>query len=829
MKLVDMIECKFCGAKVYPSQSTLCCKKGKIAFSHLPKLPPAILELYNTHDFQILSRAYNNIFAMSALQVSPGGSLEQPHMPGNLRLHGRTYHVVCSADSAPRAWFVSDASYCLPTDSLNKLKLNTNHVLKIGQLLHDCNHLSRSYAQLYQSAKDFHLKLEWTPMNRSISAVVEKATASVPRERQVFVQKLQENQHGSIGILSPLYEPLQYPLLYFHGTGGWQHEMKSDSDNKVKISQIDYYRHLFLSQKEAGSDFNRFQLLGRLLNEWFVDMFSRTEDQRLNWIRHNQPKIVRRSDASDTVNVDGIPEGHRPGRIFLPKSFPGSRLYQLRLLSDALAIVSRRGKPTIFLTFTCNPNWPEVKAQLAPGQIASDRPDVLCAVFHEYLSKLLKELRARFGAKYLIHVIEFQKAGLPHAHICLRAAQHDNLTNVAEIDNLISACLPSEEEDKLLHDLVVRFMIHNCTAKCLVNGVCKKKFPKDLVERTFIDNRGYVQYQRNHSRVVPYNPELLVLFHTHLNVEIAATVNCITYVYKYLYKGPDRSRCSVSAASTDETLEYADARVTPSTEAVWRIFAFDINSREPTVMVLPVHLEGADHIVYNDSYAEADGEDGPLIPDPVSKLELFFHRDDAYATLKYCEYWERVVVTPRASVAAGSFQVKVRGKTIYMHPRARGEMICRLTVVYPSAGELFYVRLLLLHTAPRNFVDMRTVDGHIYQTYQETCRALGVLDHANEHERCFDDAVQERSLDPGQLRALLLVLALDGAPVKAIFDKYECELSADFRDIMSKEAARNAVLEYLFAGIIHGGKNPLDYGRPLPSSRLTELSAERLR
>ena len=124
---------------------------------------------------------------------------------------------------------------------------------------------------------------------------------------------------------------------------------------------------------------------------------------------------------------------------------------------------------------------------------------------------------------------------------------------------------------------------------------------------------------------------------------------------------------------------------------------------------------------------------------------------------------------------------------------------------------------------------MKTVNGHICQTYQEACCALGLLDHANEHEHCFDEAVQQRSLDPGQLRCLLLVLALDGAPVKTIFDKYEEQLSADFRQTMPHEAARNAVLEYLFAGLIHGGKNPLDYGLPQPSTRFSELDAERLR
>ena len=183
------------------------------------------------------------------------------------------------------------------------------------------------------------------------------------------------------------------------------------------MSQIDYYRYTLLSQKEVDGEFNRFQILGRLLNEWVVDMFSRVEDERLLFIRRNQSKIVKRKDT--IAAVEGIAQAGRPGHIHLPGSsvhLPGSRLYQLRLLSDALAIVARGGKPTLFITFTCNPNWPEIKAQLAPGQIASDRPNVVCTVFHQYLARLLKELRSTLGSRYSRHRVSKGRTP-PRAHL----------------------------------------------------------------------------------------------------------------------------------------------------------------------------------------------------------------------------------------------------------------------------------------------------------------------------------------------------------------------------------------------------------------------------
>lgn len=34
---------------------------------------------------------------------------------------------------------------------------------------------------------------------------------------------------------------------------------------------------------------------------------------------------------------------------------------------DAMAIVREKGKPDLFVTFTCNPNWPEIVEELLPG------------------------------------------------------------------------------------------------------------------------------------------------------------------------------------------------------------------------------------------------------------------------------------------------------------------------------------------------------------------------------------------------------------------------------------------------------------------------------
>uniref|UniRef100_A0A8R7V1R5 Helitron helicase-like domain-containing protein n=1 Tax=Triticum urartu TaxID=4572 RepID=A0A8R7V1R5_TRIUA len=78
------------------------------------------------------------------------------------------------------------------------------------------------------------------------------------------------------------------------------------------------------------------------------------------------------------------------------------------------------GAPDVFTTFTCNPKWPEITAALEPGQTPPDRADVIVRVYHMKLAEYLDEIKSgrAFGPiKAVMYTVEFQKRGLPHAHI----------------------------------------------------------------------------------------------------------------------------------------------------------------------------------------------------------------------------------------------------------------------------------------------------------------------------------------------------------------------------------------------------------------------------
>ena len=77
-----------------------------------------------------------------------------------------------------------------------------------------------------------------------------------------------------------------------------------------------------------------------------------------------------------------------------------------------MAIVRAHHKPDFFITFTCNPKWPEIVQSLLPGQLAADRPDIVARVFKQKFTQFMKDLRrgqvlGKMAA--FMYVIEFQK------------------------------------------------------------------------------------------------------------------------------------------------------------------------------------------------------------------------------------------------------------------------------------------------------------------------------------------------------------------------------------------------------------------------------------
>eukprot|EP00267_Zea_mays_P049169 XP_020401809.1 uncharacterized protein LOC109943296 [Zea mays] len=77
-----------------------------------------------------------------------------------------------------------------------------------------------------------------------------------------------------------------------------------------------------------------------------------------------------------------------------------------------MALVRKFGKPDIFLTMTCNPNWDEITRELLPMQSPQDRPDLVVRIFRAKLEELKKRLTKHHilgKIRAYVYVVEFQK------------------------------------------------------------------------------------------------------------------------------------------------------------------------------------------------------------------------------------------------------------------------------------------------------------------------------------------------------------------------------------------------------------------------------------
>ena len=95
--------------------------------------------------------------------------------------------------------------------------------------------------------------------------------------------------------------------------------------------------------------------------------------------------------------------------------------------------------------------------------------------------------------------------------------------------------------------------------------------------------------------VVPYNRVMINDFDCHINVELAAAfVTLLMHLYGYNYKEPDFKDTTILK---DEIAQQIRGRYLSATEAVWRIFGYEITRRNPSVTSYPVHLQGENYVV----------------------------------------------------------------------------------------------------------------------------------------------------------------------------------------------------------------------------------------
>ncbi|KAH9070485.1 hypothetical protein Ae201684P_002842 [Aphanomyces euteiches] len=642
--------CPHCEAKIWPGEEKDCCDSGArvLPVATWPDTPEfrEYIDLFKTRGFVNNTRRYNALFAFTSI-----GTKEIIHGNGGPRsytIQGELHHSIGPMLPADEEQASYAQIYITDPETQASIRrrmlggnLNQSTVTKIQHLLLQHN----AFTQLYKHAKDIpkddDMRLVLTAQPRSNSRTHDLPTCS---EIAVLFSETSKSGrhillHGTDGpVLSEVvpnyrvgknvcldrqpgedhlfrikefhsaYDPLQYPLLFPTGTLGWSYGNNSGLNGK-NVSLNNYARyHLY----ERGA-FSPLHASGPLLQMFAVDNFAKVENPRLGFLRDQTNNL--RSDTyravhdavSHDVDVNSIGK-----RIVLPSSYTGGPRYMRQRYLDAMAIVRKYGRPDLFITVTCNPKWVEIDRELELAKEdygfkrpPSDRPDLLTRMFRLKLlaieAMLTKGILGRQGAH--VRSVEFQKRGLPRAHILVIFSGDDKIKTTADIDSIISAEIPDKEKNPRLHKIVTTCMIHKCSDRCLENGKCKKNFPKAYRDETSIGSDGYPLYRRRRSSaerpseytnqyVIPYCPTLSAMFDCHINVEACTSISAVKYLYKYIFKGSDRSNFQLESSKLDEIKQYQDARYVSCCEALTRIFSFDMFNRSHAVENLEIHLEG---------------------------------------------------------------------------------------------------------------------------------------------------------------------------------------------------------------------------------------------
>jgi len=792
---------------------------------------------------------------------------------GFVSIQGKVYHRIRSShyNSAIR-WLLHDGflqhlpphvNWASTIPSAWKTAL-TNALTRLNPLVHALQNLSAQSVHIPNA----RLILHDSGSTSEIAAIMcyDNSTQLQARSRTLVISKV-NGRTQQIPTVSRMWEPLAYPLLFPEGTLGWG--LPSVQDTIVGVGAIDgatttqmwYYRALLLRE-------DRFKIFGRLTNEYLVDMFSRDLDTRLDYIRRNQLRI----QEEDAVLM-GDPDMQPTENVYLPSSFLGSRRWASSQIADSLTIASHLGHPTFFITMTCNPEWPEIQQRLRPGQDFTDIPLDVARVFKQKLVRLLQAVKDLFpnaGRQvYSIHSVEFQKRGLPHAHILIKF--ESDCVTPADIDAVVSAEMPLDPSDAAL---ITKFMLHNHPLSNLPRSkycqverpdgsrYCRFNYPFPVRQETTIDEGGRVHYRRRRpgdEMVVPHILQLIRKFRCHINVEVANTSHLFQYIFKYIHKGecqlfswiafipgqtlilgigPDTTKYTVQVPPTphqpanpdvvDEIDDFWKARYLSAGEAAWRILGFHVTKKNPSVTALPIHLPGSNRRF---QYARTDGSESQL-----SLLDRYFLRSNAsfqlgnnersISSLTYLEYYAHfrlVKYNPENDNRPNYFpETPNPTGSPRMHAVLRGSTNVHLTRIHhvrPSDGEVFYLRTILQSKAVKSFEDARTANGVVFLSFQEAAGELGLFADSAESTLTLMEAVASLRT-PRQLRMLfgdLLVNDCIEFPL-ATWQQFALYLAADctIQNNGSDDLGRSFALADIGRILDDHGKTLDQYGLPNP-------------
>ncbi|UYV67586.1 hypothetical protein LAZ67_5001306 [Cordylochernes scorpioides] len=476
---------------------TGCGTSGKVRILDLPEPPEdlrTLLDGSSPHSAEFMQRVrhYNNAFQMTSFGCG-SRVVMSGYMP-TFKVQGQVYHRIGSvlpplnSDSRQlqppslQVFFVGYSSAEVATSHRN-FPITKPHIVSI---LQDMLHRHNPYIHLF---KDSIEKMPSPDYKLVIKA--DKAppghhprTFNAPTINEVAIVIVQGNcdrgdivlsKRGSgvqrINEFNRSYDALQYPLVFWNGQDGYHFHIPQLIDGVPSahktVSCMDFYASLLMIRSRNPGITNWLLAFGDLTHQILVDIYAKVESERLHYISAHQAQL-RATEYINLLDAIRTDRSHALiGRqVIIPSSFVGSQGSMHEYAQDCMAYVHKYGRPDLFITYTCNPEWPEIKLMQFPTQGAFVRHDLVARIFQLKVTKL-------------IDLITKEK---------IRPNQ---------IDSIICAEIPKEEVDASLFRTVTKNMIHGPCGHgypnpgCMERGRCQKKYPRLLLAETQTDRDGY--------------------------------------------------------------------------------------------------------------------------------------------------------------------------------------------------------------------------------------------------------------------------------------------------------------------------------------------------
>ncbi|XP_034934873.1 uncharacterized protein [Chelonus insularis] len=831
--------CRHCNAKHFSQEKVFakgnsfndCCNHGKVSFQRPPSIPDKLRMLFdytdpNSKNFHERIRVYNSSFSFASFNANLINFQSRRPGPYCFKIQGQVYYQINTSlypqsDDSPSfgQLFIIDSNEAITNRLATNSQLNVNILQDLDKIMRDHNMFAKSYQMMHEEVKKqeelalqsncsntpemellFTLKpgvdrrrFNLQQVNEVAAIFTTTADGEIP-ESYVSIRNRRTKELQYISTMNPNVEPWIYPLFYPYGSPGWHQNIMKIGENK-RVSRAAYVKYLMSIRND---EFNVFLRGGRLFQQWLVDNYVKIEKDQMTYHKNHQAqlRVDTYQGVHDHLQRIANDSNSRIGKVVvLPATFTGSPRNMFQNYQDSMAIVRKYGKPDLFVTMTCNPHWKEITDNLLPNQIASDRPD-LCARF--------------FGnvAAY-VYVIEFQKRGLPHIHLLITLNSNSKMTTPTIVDRYISAEIPDPNENPILHDIVMKNMIHGpCGNWCLINNKCSKHFPKDFQDETILGDDGYPSYRRrninktynrsnvyivDNRHVVPYCPHLIMIFNCHINVEAVASIKSVKYLFKYVYKGHDCATVTVGETSSDNSVvnhdeikNYIETRYVSPIEATWRILSKPLQEKSHSIVRLPLHLPNQQSITIDIEMNEDEMTNA--LADKTTMLTDYFKLNSTDELAKQYIYPE----IPQHYVFKKK-KIDGRNITSWEKRKLHFNTIGRMYSVSPTQTELFHLRLLLLSVkGATSYENLRTFNNILYSSYFETCIARGLIEHDDEWQNAMHEA--EVWMMPSSLRRLFVRILIHCQP------QHPEKLWEEFKDAMSEDYTRK------YGSSIHGIK-----------------------